>query len=83
MVRYLLYGRDTCPFCNHAEDYFISAGLEYHYLNMSADPAEITRCKEFFGRETVPIILENCLATGKTKMIGGYSDLMKYVSQDE
>ena len=81
MARFLLYGRDSCPFCCHAEDYFIATGAEYYYFNMEEDLEELEYCKDFFDFTTVPIILENCFDTGTTKMIGGYTDLMEYVGK--
>ena len=36
--------------------------------------------KVFHQQNTVPIILENCLETGYTKKIGGYSDLVALLS---
>ncbi len=82
-IRFFLYGRDTCPFCSHAEDYFMAAGKEYYYHNYVEEPDEIERCKDFYGHPTVPIIVANNKKTGKSFFIGGYTDLMEYIEKND
>lgn len=79
--RFFLYGRDTCPFCGHAEDYFIASGLEYYYHNYVDEPEELDRCKEFYDHPTVPIIVVNNKQTGESRLIGGYTKLMEYIEK--
>ncbi len=77
--RYIIYGRNTCPYCRMAIDLLDEAGKESIFFDFSEDPQAIIEAKEFYEKETVPIIVENNKFSGKTKLIGGYSDLVKYL----
>ena len=82
-IRFFLYGVDSCPFCNHAEDYFLATGTEYYYFNYKDDPAGLAHCKSFFQHETVPIIIINNKTTGESSFVGGYTDLMEHVEKND
>jgi len=79
--RILIYGRNTCHFCIHAQDFCIAKGLEYRFFDHDDDLEFLGECKEFYGHETVPIILSNDLETGLVKKIGGYTQLLDYFNE--
>ena len=76
--RFIIYGRETCPFCLHAIDYCNAIGAPSIFLDYSSEPEIIEEYKQFYKQETVPIILANDLETGETRKIGGYPDLLEY-----
>jgi hypothetical protein len=49
---------------------------------MDEDPVGIRETKEFYGHNTVPIILKNNLKTGYVKFIGGYDDLVESMEHE-
>tara|TARA_B100000427_G_C15518304_1_gene599175 strand:- start:1489 stop:1737 length:249 start_codon:yes stop_codon:yes gene_type:complete len=77
--RFIIFGRSTCPFCTMAEDYLNCMQKQSRFLDYATKPSILEDYKEFYGQETVPIILSNNLETGLVKKIGGYSDLLEYL----
>tara|TARA_A100001011_G_C14107385_1_gene755408 strand:+ start:203 stop:448 length:246 start_codon:yes stop_codon:yes gene_type:complete len=77
--RFFIFGRSTCPFCINAADYCSASEVEYCFLDYANNPDILEDYKHFYGQETVPIILVNNLKTGKTRKIGGYTDLLDYL----
>ncbi len=77
--RYIIYGKDMCPYCCFAQDYCIAKDKEVVYLDYTNNLEALRDCMSFYKMKTVPIILENDLETGLTKFIGGYTDLLKYL----
>jgi|TARA_B100000282_G_scaffold296879_1_gene280781 hypothetical protein len=54
--------------------------IQHIMLDYAKDEDILEDYKTFHQQNTVPIILENCLKTGYTKKIGGYSDLVALLS---
>lgn len=79
--RFIIYGRNSCPFCVHAQDFCSASGLKYVFLDYSENLKILEEYKKFYQQDTVPIILANDLLTGYTKKVGGYSDLLEYFSE--
>ena len=77
--RYIVYGRNTCIFCKKALDLLKEEGKVNIFFDFSEDPEAIEDAKDFYGSETVPIILENDNESGQTKLIGGYTELKEYL----
>lgn len=82
MGRYLIYGLSLCQYCVLACEYLDSRNIEYVFLNMDEDLIGIREAKEFYGHNTVPIILKNNLKTGYVKFIGGYDDLVESIEHE-
>ena len=79
--RFIVVGRATCPFCTMAEDLLSASQKECVFLDYSTATHILEDYKEFHKQSTVPIILSNNLETGYTKKIGGYTDLLEYISE--
>ena len=62
-------------------DYLGACKKDYHFFDHHSDEIMLQRLKKFYSHPTFPMILENCLETGKTKFIGGYSDLIEKVQR--
>ena len=52
---------------------------EVVYLDYTSNIEALKDCMSFYKMKTVPMILENDLNTGFTSLIGGYTDLLKYL----
>lgn len=78
--RYIVYGRSSCPYCVKAVELLKENHKESVFFDFSEDPDAIDDAKNFYNYSTVPMILENNMISGKTKFIGGYSDLEEYLS---
>lgn len=78
--RFIIIGRSTCPFCNMAEDFLSCKQMPSVFLDYCDTPEILEDYKAFHGQKTVPIILSNDLGTGLVKKIGGYTDLLDYLS---
>ena len=74
--RYIIFGRESCPFCVMAADFCIASHLEHVFLNYENNKGILEDYKQFYQQDTVPIILENNKETGLVKKVGGYSDLI-------
>lgn len=77
--RYIVYGRSTCIFCKKANDLLKEQQKESVFFDFSEDPEAIEDAKNFYESKTVPIILENDLDTGVTRVVGGYIDLKEHL----
>ena len=80
--RFLIYGRSSCEFCCLACDFLSASRVDYQFFDFEEDRPFLEDAKSFYNFETVPIILENNLSTGKISFIGGYSDLLKWTRDD-
>ena len=74
--RFIVYGRDSCPWCVRAVNFLEMLRQDKIFLNMENHRDRLEEVKAFYNWNTVPVILENNLETGKVKFIGGY-DLLK------
>lgn len=76
--RFIIIGRNSCPYCIAAQN-FVSAikGVSI-VLNYEENPEILEEYKEFHGQKTVPIILHNDLVSGRIIKIGGYTDLLDW-----
>ena len=75
--RYIIMGRDSCAFCVFAQDFCHAKSLETVYLDYTNNIPALKDSMKFYKMKTVPIILENDLDTGKTHLVGGYTDLLE------
>mgnify|MGYP002831122231 CR=1 FL=1 len=66
-----------------AEDFLMCKDAEVVFLDYSQQPLLLEDYKEFYNQKTVPIILSNNIETGYTKRIGGYSDLLDYLANEQ
>ena len=81
--KYIIIGRESCPFCVRALDLCIALEYEYVFLDYDHSPEILEDYKDFYDQSTVPIILANNAETGYTKRIGGYTDLLDTTEQKE
>ena len=74
-LRYLVYGRSGCEFCVRVCDHLRDQKMEFVYFDLTEDEEFLSRAKQFYNWQTVPIVVSNNKLTGETKLVGGCDDL--------
>ena len=59
-------------------DYLSAREKSYLFFDFDHDRDFLEEAKEFYSLQTVPIIIQNNALTGEVKLLGGYTDLLKY-----
>ena len=67
--RFLIIGRSSCPFCCMAVDLCKASDVASVFLDYEGRESILLDYKEFYGQDTVPIILSNNLNSGYTKKL--------------
>jgi glutaredoxin len=73
--RFIVYGRESCPWCIRANEYLKILRQDSVFLNFEKDRGFLEEVKSYYNWRTVPVILENNLNTGKVTFVGGYDSL--------
>jgi glutaredoxin 3 len=61
-----VYIKDGCPYCEKQLEIFKKKGLEYKLHNVSVDREALTRAREDYKADKVPVVVED----GVVKNIG-------------
>ncbi len=77
--RFIIIGRSSCPYCTKAVDLLSSKQIECIFLDYDKAQHILNDYKDFHKQKTVPIVLENNLITGRTRRVGGYTDLLGHL----
>ncbi|MGQ9425271.1 glutaredoxin 3 [Gilvimarinus sp. F26214L] len=72
-----VYSSNWCGFCRAAKALLKERGLEFHEIDVTADPNRKMEMMERSGRRTVPQIFFG------DEHIGGYTDLRDYFEEQE
>ncbi len=81
MKKYILFIKESCPFCVLALELLEELGLEYSVITVNGNIILAEQVKKAFDWRTFPIVLlqdEDSL-----KLIGGFTDLESIVINDE
>ncbi len=70
-----------CPFCVKAKALLLQEGCEFEYIILDHAPSLLKNYKSIYDSKTVPIIVYHNIEEGYEKVIGGYTDLVKYFSE--
>tara|TARA_R100000152_G_C6721421_1_gene147382 strand:- start:322 stop:567 length:246 start_codon:yes stop_codon:yes gene_type:complete len=79
--KYILFIKESCPFCVLALELLEELGLEYSVITVNGNIILAEQVKKAFDWRTFPIVLlqdEDSL-----KLIGGFTDLESIVINDE
>tara|TARA_R100000008_G_C3582251_1_gene169376 strand:+ start:2335 stop:2577 length:243 start_codon:yes stop_codon:yes gene_type:complete len=78
-VRYVVFGRESCPYCVDALSLLEEKHKKYNFINFEEDQAQVLQeIKNAYEWTTVPMIFE--VSSGvQIKFIGGFTDLSKYL----
>jgi len=78
-MKYVLFGKATCPFCVKAGTLLEEKNLTYHMVNFEENQAEALHAvKTAWDWKTVPIIFY-VNDSGDIKLLGGCDDLEKHL----
>lgn len=78
--KYIIIGRESCPFCNFAVDFCSAKYFESTFLDYEKNREILEDYKTYYDIATVPIILKNNTETGLVSFVGGYTDLLESFS---
>jgi glutaredoxin len=75
----VVYGKDYCPYCRAAKQFFADNNYPFTYFEVSADDAKYQEMLDLTGGapKTVPQIIIN------GQVVGGYDNLMALVNDDK
>ena len=80
-MKYVLFIKESCPFCVKAKEALEHKGSEYKIVNFEEDRAGILQeIKEAYEWPTVPMIFQVKDDTS-IDFIGGFTDLEKHLDE--
>ena len=75
-MKYILYSKETCPFCIKAQEYLAEQEKNFKIINFKESDCDLLQnIKEAYNWPTVPMIFE---VGENINFIGGYSNLIEY-----
>jgi len=77
---YILWIKSHCPWCQKAVDILSNKLLSYKVFDMEERLEELELLKNKLDWQTVPIVFE-VNVKGDFKLVGGYTDLEKYLGE--
>ena len=78
-MKYIVFSKDTCPYCTKAIELLHEKDLPFHVVNFEeAQSSILEEVKTAHGWPTVPLILKK--NEGSIELIGGYSDLLEFLN---
>jgi len=77
-MRYILFVKDECPFCQKAKNLLLERGLAHKCVSFEEDQNDIlNEIKEAHGWKTVPMIFRK--DEKELEFIGGCDDLISHL----
>ncbi len=78
-MKYVLYTKQTCPFCVKAQEFLELHKENFKIINFEEGHQDILQnIKEAYEWSTVPMIFE---IGNNINFIGGYTDLIKHFAE--
>ena len=83
-MRYFeIYAWTECPFCVHAKELLIEKEEQFMFCCLDSSDALLSYFKNKYNWNTVPMIIEKHTEKNKEKFIGGFTDLAKYLGDND
>jgi len=83
-MRYFeVYAWTECPFCVHAKDLLIKKEEQFMFCCLDSSDALLSYFKNKYNWNTVPMIIEKHTEKNHEKFIGGFTDLAKYLGDND
>jgi len=79
MKYYQIFGRRSCPWCLKACEALKEAKLDFMFCDMEESPALQQYFKDTYNTKTVPIVVETDLFSEMEYVVGGCTDLIEYL----
>lgn len=77
-MRYVIFGRESCPYCVKAVQLLEERKENHKFVNFQESQSDILQeVKEAYGWPTVPIVIQ-IKDRLEVTIIGGYTDLVKH-----
>lgn len=83
MKYYKIFGRPSCGWCCRACEVLNQKNLDFMFCDMEMSPDLLQYHKEIYDMKTVPIIVEIDLFSETERLIGGCTDLIKYLEESD
>lgn len=81
-MRYVVFGRDDCPFCTKAENLLQEKEKEHKIVNFTESQQDILqKIKDSCNWKTVPMIFQVSKDTN-IKFLGGYTELCSFLEEE-
>ncbi len=82
-MRYFqVYAWTECPFCVHAKELLIEKEEQFMFCCLDQSDALLRYIKTKYNWDTVPLIVEKNTESNDEKFIGGFTDLAKYLGDE-
>ena len=82
-TKYVVYVKDTCPFCIKAQELLRIHEKEYQVISLDANPVLLENMKKAWTWKTVPMVFEfTDNDPSATKFVGGYTDLKSILTNE-
>ena len=78
---FMILAWGECPFCVKAKALLLQEGCEFEYIVLDHAPSLLKNYKSIYDNGTVPIIVYHNVEENYEKVIGGYTDLVKYIDE--
>ena len=83
MRYYQIYAWTECPFCVHAKEILIQKEEQFMFCCLEQSDALLKYIKKKYNWETVPLIIEKNTMSNEEKFLGGFTDLVKYLEEEQ
>ena len=81
-MKYVLFTKESCPFCVKAIELLETTGKTFHVINFEEDQQNaLEKIKQFCDWATVPMIMQ-IKDGGQRNFIGGYTDLVTHLEEE-
>ena len=78
---FMILAWGECPYCVKAKALLLQEGYEFEYIILDHAPSLLSNYKSIYDSKTVPIIVYHNVEQGYEKVVGGYTDLVKYLEE--
>jgi len=81
MKYFMIIAWGECPYCVKAKALVLERGFECEYIVLDHAPTLLKNYKKSYDLQTVPIIIFHDAENQYEKIIGGYTDLVKFFEE--
>lgn len=82
MKKYVIYARESCPYCEKILNFMKEKDKSFIYLVLYNLENELDELKGKYNWTTVPMVVELGGEDGEEKFIGGCDDTIQYFERE-
>ena len=79
MVRYTVWAKSHCPYCQQAQELLLEKKLPYDIVMVDEDKDLLQEVQQKFNWSTVPVIVET--KDNNEIFVGGFTDLVEHLER--